>query len=109
MLLQAQSRKRLRSSSSIDGSKQCSKARINKGAATSTRNLLDVLTVGEADRFYPIQRSLIQCLDIQDIISLTRTCEALASLYKRLVPTQWSIHRHLNRFVKDPLKLRETL
>ncbi|KAL9605024.1 MAG: hypothetical protein Q9179_001655 [Wetmoreana sp. 5 TL-2023] len=58
---------------------------------------------------YPIFESICSLLPIGDLISLTRTCKRLSSLYQTLLPTQWNIDRRLHRFVKDPKGLRSQI
>lgn len=55
---------------------------------------------------FPIVEKLCSCLDIGDIISLTRTCKRLSPLYQELLPSQWNVDRHLQRFVDNPVAFR---
>lgn len=58
---------------------------------------------------YPISDNICSLLPVGDIISLTRTCRGLSSLYQSMIPTQWNVDRRLNRFVQDPKGLRSQM
>ena len=107
MAQQAGTRKRQRAALGEEMSAKESRPRHDQRRTASASSFLDLFT--EQDPLSRVQRELAQYLDIQDIINLTKTCKDVSPLYQKLLPTHWSIHSHLNRFVKDPLKLRETL
>ena len=48
-------------------------------------------------------------LTTQSVIALTRVCRQLSGLYRYLLPKEWSIDRHLSRYVKDPNRLRSEM
>lgn len=58
---------------------------------------------------YPIFVALYDQLPVGDIISLTRTCRQLSTLYQSLLPLQWDIDRRLRRYVKDPIRFRSMM
>ena len=58
---------------------------------------------------FPIFDEICHCLDIGDIIRLTRTCKCLSTLYRSLLPSQWNVDKHLRRFVDRPLTLRHQM
>ena len=55
---------------------------------------------------FPVVEQLCSCLAIGDIISLTRTCKRLSPLYQEVLPSQWNVDRHLQRFVDNPIAFR---
>jgi hypothetical protein len=58
---------------------------------------------------YPIFSSIAQCLDIADIISITRTCKDLSTFYRKLIPIQFNVDKRLRYFVNDPLAFRSEI
>ena len=49
---------------------------------------------------------IARCLEIGDIIALTRTCKQLTGLYQQLQPLFWNIDRSLGHYSKDPKAVR---
>lgn len=60
-------------------------------------------------RIYPIRQQLLPHLGIAEIISLTRTCAELSSLYRDVKGQRWDINRRLKRFVDDPQGFRSVM
>ncbi|KAG8531960.1 uncharacterized protein KY384_003596 [Bacidia gigantensis] len=63
----------------------------------------------QLDIYFPIASRICDFLPIVDIIQLTRTCKALSSLYRDLIPHKWNIDRFLSRHLKDPKAFRSML
>jgi len=76
---------------------------------TSTPLELTFLNTFDRESRYPAFVALCDHLPIADIISLTRTCRKLSTLYQILLPLQWNIDRRLLQFVKDPLRFRSMM
>jgi len=76
-------------------------------AAHSSSLLLEFLI--QREEYYPIFDRICSSLGIGDIVSLTRTCKSLSSVYQVLLTTQWNVDRALRRFVKDPCLFRSKL
>ena len=58
---------------------------------------------------FPIVDEICAGLGIGDIISLTRTCKSLSSLYRSLLSSQWNVDKHLRRFVDSPVTFRSQM
>lgn len=83
------------------------KRRLNQASKTRSHNKkCPLLNVLDYDSQYPICDRICSFLPIGDLISLTRTCRQLSSLYQNLLPAQWNIDHRLLRFVSDPKALR---
>ena len=65
--------------------------------------LLDILNLAAN---YTTGATLCRLLPIADLISLTRTCRRLSSLYRDLLPSQWNIDKLLSRFLDNPRTFR---
>jgi hypothetical protein len=75
-----------------------------------TSPLMSFLTANGERSYYAIYQSICGYLEIQDIVNVTRTCSKLASLYTRLLDTQWNIdQRFLSRYFKNPVGFRTAL
>ncbi|KAF2009704.1 hypothetical protein BU24DRAFT_428595 [Aaosphaeria arxii CBS 175.79] len=79
---------------------------MNKEAArrSNHQNLL-VRLLGDGAP-YPIFNEICYCLDVLDIIRVSRTCVGLATVYSRLRRTHWNINQKLLRFVDRPVRFR---
>ena len=55
---------------------------------------------------YPVRDQFCRMVPISDLISLTRTCRQLSSLYRSILPTRWNTDKRLKDFVQDPKGLR---
>ena len=66
----------------------------------------NVVTLLELFNEFPVVEKLCSYLAIGDIISLTRTCKRLSPLYQEVLPSQWNVDRHLQRFVDNPVAFR---
>ena len=58
---------------------------------------------------FPIVDEICARLGIGDIISLTRTCKPLSSLYRSLLSSHWNVDKHLRRFVDSPVNFRSQM
>ena len=58
---------------------------------------------------YPIFDCFCSIVPIADLVSLTRTCRQLNSLYQRALPKQWDVNKRLKRFVQDPQGFRSQM
>lgn len=77
------------------------------GSDRSSSPLLGFLL--QREDYYPVFDRICSYLGIEDIISLTRTCKRLSSLYQVLLSTQWNVDRALRRFVDNPHQFRSKL
>lgn len=75
-------------------------------ASSSRPNFLGTF---EPESHYPIFSTFCACLSIAEIVSLTRTCKLLSSLYQYLVPVQWDVDKALRHYVNDPHGFRSQL
>ena len=66
------------------------------------RTLLDIL---DTNRYYPIYERLCSCLPIRSTLALASTCRQLRQSYQQ----RWDVNSRLERFVKDPMRLRSQL
>ena len=80
------------------------KRRYNSTAKTQKQ--ANVVTLLDLFNIFPVVEKLCCCLAIDDIISLTRTCKRLSSLYQEQLPSQWNVDRHLQRFLDNPVAFR---
>jgi hypothetical protein len=65
-------------------------------------SLIDLLT----PRYAPIQSFIISCLDIGDIVALTRTCRALTDNYSTSKALKFDINILLKIWFQDPCAFR---
>jgi hypothetical protein len=65
-------------------------------------SLIDLLT----PRYAPIQSFIISCLDIGDIVALTRTCRALTGNYSTSKALKFDINILLKIWFQDPCAFR---
>ena len=77
--------------------------RSQEGAPTNMVTILDLFSQ------FPIVEGICSSLGIGDIVSLTRTCNHLSTLYRSLLSSQWNVDKHLRRFVDNPLAFRTRL
>lgn len=74
-------------------------------SATMTRpttlNLVDLI-----ERYTPVQTSILQQLEIRDIISLSCLCKKLSHVYSTTIKTQYNINDQLKRFFNSPVEFR---
>jgi hypothetical protein len=67
----------------------------------TTLDLADLM-----DRYAPPQTSILQQLEIRDIISLSRVCKKLSFVYNITITTQYNINDRLKRFFDSPVEFR---
>lgn len=79
-------------------------AAMEASAMLTHSNTLDL--VGLIDRYAPAQASILQQLEIRDIISLSRVCKRLSHVYNTTVKTQYSINDTLRPFFTSPVEFR---
>ena len=79
---------------------------IHTGPSPESPLLLNLFN-GHA--YHRIYNRLYDQSMVADIVTLTRICGQLSSLYKRLKPTQWQIHKGLKRFPTDPAAFRSQM
>ena len=82
------------------------KSMAKQASISNKPGLLDVLNLA-AD--YPTGATICRLLPIGDLISLTRTCRRLSSLYRDLLPSQWNIDKLLSRFLDNPRTFRDLM
>jgi hypothetical protein len=75
-----------------------------KLVAVSRPDKLDF--VGLIDRFAPVQASILQQLEIRDIIALSRVCKTLNHVYNTTIKTQYNINEGLAWFFASPVEFR---
>lgn len=56
--------------------------------------------------YYPVYQLLCSFLDINGIITLTRTSKQLSHLYRELLHTEWNINTRLSKFFPNPEEFR---
>ena len=93
-------------------------AKMDPNQARNLKSLLPTSSTGEPKSLldflgirddYPMFNMIARCLDIRDIISLTRTCKQLHHLYQKLLPRFWDIDRSLRPYFNDPKRLRSLM
>jgi hypothetical protein len=57
-------------------------------------------------RYAPIQSCILSCLDIGDIVALSRTCRALTNTYPTFKTLNFNINEHLKLWFNDPCAFR---
>ena len=62
--------------------------------------------VGLIDRHTPVQASILQQLEIRDIIALSRVCKTLKHVYETTIKTQYNINNALKPFFASPVEFR---
>jgi len=62
--------------------------------------------VGLIDRYGPVQESILQQLEIRDIIALSRVCQKLSHVYKTTITTQYDINKALAWYFESPVEFR---
>lgn len=62
--------------------------------------------VGLIDRYGPVQASILQQLEIRDIIALSRVCKKLRHVYETTIKTQYDINKALKPFFASPVEFR---
>ena len=67
------------------------------------------LSVFDRETHYPVFSSLCGYLSTSEIVSLTRTCKKLSSLYRYLLPVQWDVDAGLRRYFDDPKCFRSQM
>jgi hypothetical protein len=65
-------------------------------------SLIDLLT----PRFAPMQSYILSCLDIGDIIALSRTCRALTDTSSTFKTLNFNINEHLKDWFNNPCAFR---
>lgn len=81
---------------------------LSKATEQSSHSpLLDIFT--QYERYNLVFDNIYQRLDIKDIIAISRTCTALSSFYKNMLPCRWNINRRLSRFVNDSRAFRSAM
>jgi len=62
--------------------------------------------VGLIDRRTPVQASILQQLEIRDIIALSRVCKTLKHVYETTIKTQYNINKALAWYFSSPVEFR---
>jgi hypothetical protein len=76
-----------------------------KASAMPTRpSTLDLISL--IDRYALAQASILQQLEIRDIISLSRVCKRLSHVYNTTITTQYNINDALQQFFTSPVEFR---
>ena len=83
----------------------------SNGSTTSGNSLTEptLCHVLNKNLVYPAFDRICSMLAIAELISLTRTCKQLSSLYQGTLKKHWNIDKRLERFVQDPKGLRSQM
>jgi len=62
--------------------------------------------VGLIDRYGPVEESILQQLEIRDIIASSHVCQKLSHVYKTTITTQCDINKALAWYFNSPVEFR---
>lgn len=97
----------IRDSSTITTLSNSTERHTRSSQQASHSPLLNLFT--HYERYNLVFDNIYQRLDIEDVISISRTCKRLSSFYRNMLPCHWNIDRRLARFVNDPKEFRSRL